>query len=566
MAAFDTAARGVAPYPQVKGGNPARAANAVDLSQQAQIQGQASYGSGFGSRMVNAFRYLIGGVDNPLAFFGPQQPLLPVAQEPGQGGVGRQFDYASGYNTRTTPRGEEPVSFATLKAMADGYDLLRAIIETRKDQVAAMNWKIAPKDDSVEPDERCAMLEAFWNSPDRDHSWAEWIRMVIEQMFVLDAPALYCEPDRAGGLYSLNVIDGALITRKLTLDGRTPRPEEGPAFQEIIKGLPAVDYIVPPPFGVSIMNPATGMPMPELIYKPRNVRVDRVYGYSPVEQIITTVNIALNRQLSQLSYYTSGSAPDLLIGVPDTWNPDQIAQFQSWWNSILEGNVQGVRGTRFVPGGMKPFDTKERMLMDEFDEWLARICCFAFSISPTAFVKQNNRATADSEKERATEEGFTPILKWISDLIDYVHRVKFGITDLVFKWEMSEEIAPGDQAEIDVKLVTAKILHPDEARKSRGWDAMPDEMRNQMNLATFNSAPNADQLTPEQQADADARAVVAAEHAASLAEQAGANGDDGEGKPGAPVGGKKPAPGVAGNMGKGLTHGQPRSIRIVKLY
>lgn len=512
---FDTAERGVAPYPTPRGARP-RDRSGVDLSATVQVQGQASYGSGFGSRMVNAFRYLISGVDNPLAFFGPQQPLLPTAQEPGQGGVGRQFDYPSGFNTRTIPRGEEPISFATMKAMADGYDLLRLLIETRKDQVARQQWSIGPKDDAKDRDPRCDMLEEFWNAPDRSHTWAEWIRMVLEQLLVLDAPALYCEPDRAGNLYSLNVLDGALITRKLTLDGRTPTPDEGPAFQEIIKGLPAVDYIIPPPYGVSVMNPATGMPMPELIYKPRNLRADRVYGYSPVEQIITTVNIALNRQLSQLSYYTAGSTPDLIMGVPETWNPDQIAQFKSWWDSVLLGNVEGMRGTQFIPGGIKPFDTKERMLMDQFDEWLARICCFAFSISPTAFVKQNNRATADSEKERSSEEGFLPVLRWVSDLVEYVHRVKFGIFDLELRWEQSQEVAPLDQAQIHKIYLDSKVYHPDEIRQKLGDDPMEDGLRAQMDLATVNAAPNATQLPPDQQAAADDRAKLAAEHAASL--------------------------------------------------
>ena len=360
------------------------------------------------------------------------------------------------------------------------------------------------------------MLEAFWQSPDRENDWQDWLRMVLEQMLVLDAASIYCEQDRAGRLYSLNVLDGALIKRNLTLDGRTPRYNEGPAYQEIIKGLPAVDYIQPPPFGEKVMNEATGLPMPELIYRPRNKRVDRVYGFSPVEQIITTVNISLNRQLSQLSYYTAGSTPDLIMGVPDTWNPDQIAQFQSWWDSLLLGNIENKRGAKFIPGGIKPFDTKERALMDQYDEWLARICCFAFSMSPTAFTKQTNRATADSEKERGAEEGIKPLLEWVSSLVAYVNRVKFGIDDLVLRWNDDESVAPKEQAEIDVMYCNAKVYHPDEIRQRRGDDPMQSAMRLQMDMANFNSAPNASQLPPEQQAAADDRAKVAAEHAASL--------------------------------------------------
>jgi hypothetical protein len=35
------------------------------------------------------------------------------------------------------PRQYEPVGFSELRALADGHDLLRIIIETRKDQISA---------------------------------------------------------------------------------------------------------------------------------------------------------------------------------------------------------------------------------------------------------------------------------------------------------------------------------------------------------------------------------------------------------------------------------------------
>lgn len=568
MATFDTADPKVAPYINQSAGNPRKAAG-VDVS--ARLQPSGAYGGGFGARMANAWRYLVSGVSDPLAFFSPQQPLLPQAQEPAAGVVGRAFDYPSGYNQLTPPRANEAISFATLKAMADGYDFLRLLIETRKDQIATMKWTIGPRDPSKARDARCDALEEFWNFPDREHSWFEWSRMAMEQMLVLDALSLYCEPDRAGRLHALRIIDGATIARKITIDGRTPRYDEGPAYQEVIKGLPAVDYIRPPPFGEVVMDPATGVPMPELIYRPRNTRVDRVYGYSPVEQIVTTVNIALRRQFSQLSYYTDGSTPDLIFSVPENWNPAQIAQFQEWWNSILAGNLENRRGTMFVPGGVKPTDTKDRVLMDKYDEWLARICCFAFSVSPTAFVTQVNRATAEDETKRALEEGFLPILTWIVDLVDYVNRVKFGVTDLTLRWAESDEIEPKTQAEIDVALVGAKIYHPDEIRQRRGDVPMDAALREQMNVATFNAASNATQLPPDQQAAADARAEVAAERAQAQADAranaAGATGaPNSNGATGATgTNGKPPADGGAGTVGKargaGSNQSTPRAVR-----
>ena len=125
--------------------------------------------------------------------------------------------------------------------------------------------------------------------------------MLIEDLLVLDAPCIYPRKTIGGELYALEPVDGSTIKRLLDDTGRTPLPPE-PAYQQILHGVPANNYM-----------------RQELIYRPRNLRTNKVYGYSPVEQVITSVNIAMRRQLHQLDYYQSGSVPDALIGVPDTW-------------------------------------------------------------------------------------------------------------------------------------------------------------------------------------------------------------------------------------------------------
>ena len=49
---------------------------------------------------------------------------------------GRQFDYPFGANINYVPRADSAISFAQLRALADALPLLRAVIETRKDQIA----------------------------------------------------------------------------------------------------------------------------------------------------------------------------------------------------------------------------------------------------------------------------------------------------------------------------------------------------------------------------------------------------------------------------------------------
>ncbi len=58
---------------------------------------------------------------------------------------------------------------------------------------------------------------------------------------------------------------------------------------------------------------------------------------------LLVVNIALRRQLWQLDYFTEGSIPDALIGVPQGWTPDQIKQFQDYPSLTLPRKRGRVR-------------------------------------------------------------------------------------------------------------------------------------------------------------------------------------------------------------------------------
>ncbi len=410
----------------------------------------------FVQRAVEGLRYIISGV-TPATWFGPLQPLPP--QAPPEVG-GRQFDYPVGYNLAIAPRSDEPISFAQLRALADGYDLLRTVIETRKDQLERLRWRIRRSDlgdgkpRNRDDDPRIAAIEAFLRMPDRVNFWSTWLRQLLEDLFVADAPTLYLRRNRGGQLHALEIVDGTTIKRLIDADGRTPEPPD-PAYQQVLHGLPAADFTTR-----------------ELIYRPRNPRPHKLYGYSPVEQIVMTVNIALRRQLHQLAYYTEGNVPEALIGTPESWTPPQIKEFQQYWDALLEGNLAQRRHAKFVPGGVaKTFiPTRDAELKGAFDEWLARIVCFAFSISPHGFLAQMNRATAETAQQAALSEGLAPIQNWVKQLIDHVLITEFAAPDLEFSWRDEREIDPQQAASVAQIYVTNGIKTVNEARSDLGLD------------------------------------------------------------------------------------------------
>ena len=247
---------------------------------------------------------------------------------------------------------------------------------------------------------RIDAVAAFLARPDRRHSFAAWLRMLLEDMLVIDAACLYPRFDRGGKLYSLDVIDGATITPLIGEDGRSPEPPD-PAYQQILHGVPAADFT-----------------HDELLYLPRNVRAHKLYGFSPVEQIALTINIALRRDAATLDYYRAGSVPDAFATLPKDWTVDQIRQFQDYFDALMCGNLARRRMVKFMPSEFRLIEARQPPLKDQYDEWLARVICYAFSVPASAFVSQVNRATSETLRMQATQEGLVPLKAWIKSALD----------------------------------------------------------------------------------------------------------------------------------------------------
>ena len=402
------------------------------------------------ARLAQATRYAITGV-SPDTWFGPLQPLAPMAPREVKG---RQWDYPFGANLNYIPRSDDGVSFAELRGLADALPLLRAVIETRKDQIAGQSYAVRARARGESPDASKSIdaVTRFLVRPDRRHSFADWLRMLVEEMLVIDAATLYPRYNRGGSLYSLDIIDGATIKPLIGEDGRAPEPPD-PAYQQILKGIPAADFSAE-----------------ELLYLPRNVRSHRLYGMSPVEQIALTVNIALRRDAATLDYYHSGSTPDAFATLPKEWTADQIRSFQDYFDALMSGNLARRRQTKFMPADFKLIEARQPPLKDQYDEWLARTICYAFSVPVSPFVSQVNRATSETLRQQATQEGLVPLKAWVKNALDHVIQECMREPGLEFVWVGDDAVDPLEQAQTLQILVGAGIKTREEARADLGLE------------------------------------------------------------------------------------------------
>ncbi|GGF21938.1 hypothetical protein GCM10011611_30000 [Aliidongia dinghuensis] len=193
----------------------------------------------------------------------------------------------------------------------------------------------------------------------------------------------------------------------------------------------------------------------------------------------------------------------------------QIRQFQEYWDALLEGNLAARRHTRFVPGGLKYQPVRDVPLKDEFDEWLARVVCFAFSIPPTAFARQTNRATAETAQGAALAEGLQPLLGWVKGLIDRILGQVLGWPDLEFAWADQTATEPQAQATIAAAYVAAGIKTRNEVRAELRLDPVPggDTLTTTTPASPLPGAPSPEPIAkagfdPDQPRDTDGRGTT----------------------------------------------------------
>jgi len=399
--------------------------------------------------------------------FGPSEPLRPQAPlEPI-----RETDYMVGRNLLQTPRAAESrsVTYAQMRALADGYDVLRTVIEKRKDEMKGLEWAITVKPEyaHLDFDGQVKAATQFFKKPDGEHTFDQWLGMILEDLFVIDAVTIFRRKDRLGRLLSLDPVDGATMLVLVDDRGRIPVDPvfnqatgqwcEPAAYSQIIKGLPRTWYS-----------------RKELLYAPYNVRTNGVYGHSHVEDVIITVNIALRRAQSFLEYFRTGNVPYGIMPSPDTWTAEQIIKFQNQFDTLLSGDLGQRSKIQMVPSSGTVQQLQQLTFDALFDEWLARIVCARFGCSPAPYVRMMNRGTAETVEEAATEESLVPMMQHIKNLNDSVLADDLNAHFLEFTWTSGQLHYKLADATMNQNMVEHGAMTIDDWRKLRGQPPLPD--------------------------------------------------------------------------------------------
>jgi hypothetical protein len=307
--------------------------------------------------------------------FGPLEPIQPVAIDvPDQQGTvePRRWNYPISWNMPIGQPGDEGInlaSFAQLRGMADYYSVARACIRVRKQEIQGLDWDIVPTDDAeknmqgsqgANSDfmERRAKALQFFKRPDPDNyiDFHTWLGALLEELFVTDALAIYLQPSTVPGkgpfgssVAALALLDGSTIRPLLDIKGGRPRPPN-PCYQQFIAGIPRVDMM-----DIILGTDLEDMDAPEqeysarqLVYLPYTRRVFTPYGFPNVEQCLVPQTMGLQRQGTQLEFFTQGTIPGLFLTPgPDIATPQQVRLLQNCFDAETE--VLTDQGWKFWP-------------------------------------------------------------------------------------------------------------------------------------------------------------------------------------------------------------------------
>lgn len=348
---------------------------------------------------------------------GPGSPLTPAT---GYSTRPRATDYPVGVNISTSSREAwGRTSFATLKAIIDSYDVARFCIGHKIDEIRSMEPLFKPADGvSGDVDSAIDAARAVLRKPDREHSYMQWLAMLLENALRYDATVLHRRRNRLGEVIGLDVVDGSTVFPYVDAFGRRPAPP-APAYWQRVKGLTDQWFT-----------------SDDLIYERFRPQVDSPYGLAPIESILITANTDLRFQWHFLQLFTEGTIPAGLMPLPeDMSSPDQVAEWQDYWDAFTQGDQTILHKLIAVPAGTNLIESKPQQFDQTFPEYLMRRTAAAFGVVPQdlGMTMDVNRANGETQTDVQFRVNTLPWVQFVEGIVnDYLQvdlglPVKFGL-------------------------------------------------------------------------------------------------------------------------------------------
>jgi hypothetical protein len=388
--------------------------------------------------------------------FAPGEPVGPYS---GYDRYPRGFDFTTGYNIATRPRTHERVSFDTLRGLIEAYDIASICIWHTIDTLRGVKWKLLAADGySGDVTGAIRLGTQVMRRPDRKHNFRTWFAKWFYDVLAYDAAPLFRLRNRAGKCIGLLPFDGTTLAPLLDYWGNSP--EDGAeAYVQYANGLPW-----------------NWLTRADVIYEPFRAVNNSPYGKAPIESIILNANTDIRFQLHFLMRFTEGNIPEAFASSPETWSPDQIEQFQGYWDSFMYGDQSRKHQIRWMPGGSTISWTNEKDFSDAFSLFMMRKTCSAFHKVPTdlGFTDNANYSTGESQADVAHKVGELPPMEYAEEIISRFLYDDIGIP-VKFEFDRGEDQDDRlNQANADQVYIQNAVVSASEIREMRFGLAEPE--------------------------------------------------------------------------------------------
>ena len=406
--------------------------------------------------------------DNLNEALGPGTPLQPTPID--NTGMPRRFYFPPGTNLTPTPSNGR-IDFQTLRETSRLYGLLRKCIEIRKNEMTRLPWNIMPRRGT--PQEKLSLIrenklklrkmEDFFDYPDKERTWAEWLKSIIEDHLVVDAVSIYKRRTLGGKLYSLEQVDGTLIKPILDIRGRRPVPPNV-AYQQVILGTPREDFT-----------------SDELIYALLTPVVDSPYGFSPVEQNLSLYNLCMRWLQWSTAVFTDGSIPQMMLTAPETWTPDQISELMELRKAIRAGDPRAQRDLEMLPHGVEAIIQNGGQAYLEFSQeivnYLIDQTCVSMDVTrqelgldPSNSQGLGGSGRAESQENVQYRRSLLPLSTWLSQSIFNPILKEFGLEDFRWTWPTLADLDPAAHTVLLKERIEAGLITWDDALLELGQE------------------------------------------------------------------------------------------------
>ena len=334
----------------------------------------------------------------------------------------------------------------------------RKAINTVKDRVAGMRWRVQPKNGrspAEVPDaaDRIRILTDNLDTPNSDDSFRSLAEQVLEDVSVGGFGAIEVElsgdPSRPLNLWP---VDGASIRMRTDWDGNPGSPR----YVQVAGAFTPSTQIV--------LNDD------ELIYIRLNPRTHTPFGLGRLEVAFESISAFLgaHRYAARLA---SNSVVQYALWLQDL-GPSQHERLIRWWQDEIEGTGKvPILTVENKPEVLRFAGGTDADLRLQWQEFLIRIIADAFDLPPMllGLERDVNRNTATTQYDDAFRTAVVPVARLIAEhLTRDVISKRLGWDDLEFVFTDVDAPNELEQAQIQQILLQNGVLTVNEVRRMRG--------------------------------------------------------------------------------------------------